>query len=166
MAQDDNDSTAAADPVKTTATGAKEAKDAKSELQEAIYGSKEILATASTVFTLFPDTVTIDRQKLTITHRSFFSVAELMSIRVEDVLNVTAYVGPVFGSLSITNRVYNTDVPYSINHLWRDDTMKLKRIIQGYIIAIQKEIDVTPPETKELAAMLDELGHDEHPEAN
>jgi len=140
--------------------------EAKKELKEAIRGSHQILETASTVFpfTLFPDTVTIDRAKLTITHRRFFSVAEVMSIRIEDILNVTVNTGPIFGSLHIVSRVLSPDKPYQVSFLWRDDAMKLKRIIQGYIIALQQEIDVTPLESKELAKMLDKLGKDDHPE--
>lgn len=143
-----------------------EVKEAKKELKQAIHGSHEVLATAKTVFpfTLFPDTVTIDRAKLTIAHRSFFSIAELMSIRIEDILNVTANVGPVFGSLHIVSRVLNTEKPYEIKFLWRDDALKLKRVLQGYVIAMQKDIDCSPLKTKELADMLNELGKDDHPQ--
>ncbi len=158
----DNDKTTGVHPAREHSV--EEIKEAKAELRQAIHGSYEVLATATTVFpfTIFPDTVTVDRAKLTIAHRSFFRVAELMSIRIEDILNVTANVGPVFGSLHIVSRVLNSDKPYEIKFLWRDDTLKLKRILQGYIIAIQKEIDCSPLKTKELADMLNELGKDDH----
>ena len=102
--------------------------------------------------------MTIDRTKITITHRKFFQVAEIMSIRIEDILNVTANVGPFFGSLHIVSRVLSPDKPYEISYLWRDDALCMKRIMQGYIIAMQKDIDVTPLSTKELARLLNELG--------
>lgn len=139
---------------------------AKKELEQAIRGSHQILASASTVFpfTPFPHTVTVDRAKLTITHRSFFQVSEVMSIRIEDVLNVTANVGPFLGSLHIVSRVMNADKPYQINFLWREDAMKLKRILQGYIIAMQNNIDCTPLTTQELSTLLNQLGKDDHPE--
>lgn len=137
---------------------------AREELKQAIHGSHQVLASATTVFpmTLFPDTVTVDREKVTITHRSFFRVADLMSTRIEDILNVTANVGPLFGSLKIVSRVFNTDRPYIIRYLWRDDALRLKRITQGYVIALQKEIDVSPLSTEELTKMLDQLGKDDH----
>ncbi len=137
---------------------------AKQELKTAIRSSHQILASAKTVFpmTLFPDTVTVDREKLTITTRGFFRVAEVMSTRVEDILNVTVNVGPLFGSLKVVSRIFSPDKPYEIHHLWRDDAMKLKRIMQGYIIARQKEIDVTPLSTEDLSKMLDQLGKDDH----
>ncbi len=141
-----------------------EVHEAEAQLKHAIQGSQEVLATATTVFpfTLFPDTVTIDRTKVTVTHRSFLRVAEIVSIRIEDILNVTANVGPLLGSLHVTARIFSPDKPYEINFLWREDALRLKRIMQGYVIAMQKKIDVSPLDTDELTRMLDELGTDNH----
>lgn len=137
--------------------------EAVKQLQDAIGDSQDILATATTVFpfTLFPDTITIDRSKLTVTHRTFFMVGELFSIRIEDILSVTADIGPFFGSLKITDRFFENDAkkrPYAINYLWRHDALRLKRIIQGYIIATKKNIDCSPLKPAELTAMLEDLG--------
>lgn len=138
--------------------------EVKKELRAAIHGSHEILASATTVFplTIFPNTVIIDRAKLTITNRGFVKTAEVMSIRIEDILNVTANVGPMFGSLHIVSRVMTNEEPFDVRFLWRDDAIMLKRILQGYIIAIQKEIDCSPLKTAELSDMLNELGKDDH----
>lgn len=147
-------------PPITLHTEADKKHEAEDQLSKAIGGSHEVLISAATVFpfTLFPDTVTIDRTKLTITHRVFFKVAEVMTIRIEDILNVTANVGPIFGSIKISTRFFDPQKPYSVNFFWRDDALKIKRIMQGYIIAMQKEIDCSALTTKELARMLDELG--------
>lgn len=162
---DDVDNNVGAQRIQPSAAERKEADEAKEELTQAIQGSQEVLISAKTVFpfTLFPDTVTIDREKITITHRAFFQVSDTVSTRIEDILNVTANVGPFFGSLKVVSRVFSPDKPYRIEMLWRDDALKLKRIIQGYIIARQKEIDVTPLKAKELVDMLDNLGSDQHP---
>lgn len=138
--------------------------EAKKELKQAIQGSHEVLGHATAVFpfNFFPDTITVDRTKLTVTERKFIGVAEVMSIRIEDILNVTANVGPFFGSLHIVSRVLNVDKPYEVKYLWRDDALQMKRILQGYIIAMQKEIDVSELSTRELKDMLDELGKDDH----
>lgn len=135
---------------------------ARQELTEAIHGSNEVLATATTAFKLFADTVTVDRAKLTVTKRQFWKTAEVMSIRIEDVLNVTATVGPILGTVSFTSRVFNAEKPYSIAGFWRDDALQLKRITQGYVIAIQRGIDCSSLPTRELATMLDKLGVDSH----
>jgi hypothetical protein len=130
------------------------------ELTKAVGNAHEVLLTATTVFpfTLFPDTLTLDRQKLTIAHRLFFRVAEVMSIRIEDVLNVTADVGPLFGSVQISTRFFDTHKPYKVNYLWRSDALRVKRIMQGYVIAIQKGIDCSLLPPRQLASMLDKLG--------
>lgn len=136
--------------------------ETKEELREAIVGSNQILAVATTVLTLFPDTLTVDRAKLTITKRTFFSTAEVMSIRIEDVLNVTATVGPFLGTVKIVSRVFNAEKPFHVGRFWRNDALKLKRITQGYIIALQRNIDCSSLATPELSRMLDQLGEDDH----
>lgn len=135
---------------------------AEKELEKAIGGARQILAEATTVFpfTLFPDTVTIDRTKLTVTHRTFFQVAEIMSVNVEDILNVTANIGPFFGSMRISTRFFDPDKPYHINWLSRSDALRLKHVLHGSIIASQKGIDTTAVSTEELSELFDKLGDD------
>jgi len=133
----------------------------KRELQQAINGSTDALATASTAFTFFPDTLTLDRAKVTITKRIFFQAAEVVSMRIEDILNVTATVGPLFGTVKIVSRVFNDEKPYTIGKFWRQDASRLKRIIQGYVIALQRRIDCSTIASAELVPMLDKLGEDE-----
>jgi hypothetical protein len=133
------------------------------ELKEAIRGSNEVLAQATTVLTLFPDVLTVDRAKLTITKRNFFRSAEVMSMRIEDILNVTTTVGPLFGNVKIASRVMNEDQDSTIGRFWRRDAERIKRITQGYVIALQREIDCSALGTRELAHMLERLGADEHP---
>lgn len=132
-----------------------------SELTDAVAGSQEVLAKARSTFpfVLFPDTITVDRTKVTIEQQTFFKVGEVMSIRIEDILNVTAHVGPFFGCIKLTTRYFNTKrPPYTINYLKRREALRIKRIIQGYIIAMYKKIDCSALSTHELAHMLDELG--------
>jgi hypothetical protein len=135
---------------------------ARKKLQEAIGDSQEVLCRAQTVFpfTLFPDTITIDRSKIDITHRNFFRVEQTTSMRIEDILTAVANVGPFFGSLKITTRFFGAkdDTEYALNYLTRHDALQLKRILQGYIIARQRKIDCSSLAPKELAKLLNELG--------
>ncbi len=136
------------------------------ELVSAIGGSNDVLVRATTVFpfTANPDTVTLDRTKLTITHRDFFKTAEVLSIRVEDILNVTASVDAFFGSIKISTRFFDPNKPYVVKFLRRKDALKLKRIVQGYLIARQREVDCSALSTRQLANLLDELGKVPDPE--
>jgi hypothetical protein len=138
------------------------AEESREELQQAIQGSNQVLYSASTVLALFPDSMTIDRAKVTIAKRSFFRTADVMSMRIEDVLNATCTVGPIFGTVTIVSRVMNEDQTSSIGRFWRSDAKRLKRIIQGYVIALQRGIDCRDLGTRELARMLEQLGADNH----
>ena len=130
------------------------------ELIDTIGGSQDVLIRVTTAFpfALFPDTITIDRTKLTITHRDFFRLGESLSINIEDILNVTAGVGPLFGTIKLSTRFFDALKPYVVRHLTRGDTLRIKRILQGYIIAKQKKVDSSALSTRELAKLLDELG--------
>lgn len=132
------------------------------ELKEIVTQSHEILMSANTVFpiSLFPDTVTVDRTKVTIIKRDFFWSSDVMSIRIEDVLNVSATVGPLFGSLTVASRVMSTIDHFKIDHFWRNDALRLKHIIQGYVIAQHNKIDTAHLAKNDLIETLIELGHD------
>ncbi len=134
-------------------------------LQSLMRFGDEVLVKASTVFpfTLFPDTIIVDRSKVTIIKRNFFFVAETYSIRIQDVLNVTTTVGPIFGSISLITRIFNQDdKPHSINFLRRADAIKIKHLVQGYIIAMHHGIDCSEMESSELVPLLNRLGHDQY----
>jgi len=132
------------------------------DLKKLVERSHEVLMSANTVFpiSLFPDTVTVDRTKVTITRRDFFWSSDVLSIRIEDVLNVSASIGPLFGSLTLASRVMSTIDHFKITHLWRSDAIRLKHMIQGYVIAQHNKIDTAHLSKKELIDTLIELGHD------
>ncbi len=77
-------------------------------------------------------------------------------------MNASCTVGPIFGTVAITSRVLNGDQSYTIGRFWRSEAKRLKRVLQGYVIALQRQIDCSKLETRELAAMLERLGADNH----
>lgn len=119
----------------------------------------DILFEARTVwpFDLFRDSVIIDREKLTVITRYFFEVAKVISVPIRDILSIEANVGPFFGSVHITSRYYPVN-PYSVNFLWRRDTLKLQRLLQGYIIAHEQKVDCSNIEKGRLLTYLYDLG--------
>jgi hypothetical protein len=106
---------------------------------------------------MFPDTITIDREKITIANRFFFRVAKIKSTQIGDIQSIQANVGPFFGSLRITSKFFINN-PQTIKFLWRHDAEKVQHLVQGFVIAKQKEIDCSEIETDKLIAMLTELG--------
>lgn len=137
--------------------------DNRDSLQGIVRKSHQVLAAARTVIlpnNLFPDSVIVDRTKVTILKRSFFWTSSVISIRIEDVLNVTCGMGPLFGSLTLSSRVMNSTDHYEINYFWRKDAAYLKQIIQGYVIAQHNHIQTAHLEKEELTNTLLELGRD------
>jgi hypothetical protein len=124
----------------------------------------EVLYKAETVFpfTLFPDTVTIDREKLSISYRVFFRVAKVISTPLDDIESVDANMGPFFASLRITSRFFVNNTRY-VKFLTRDDAVKIQSILQGYKLVKEKDIDISEINKDELVMMLCKLG--EEPQA-
>ena len=138
--------------------GVSQTADDIDELKRVISHSHEVIAGATTVFPfLFPDDITLDRTKITITRRNFILSADGISIRIEDVLNVAASVGPVFGTITISSRVMNSVDHYDVGRFWREDAIRIKKIIQGYLIARQNGVQTDHLSCDELAKTLYEI---------
>lgn len=148
--------------LREVAMSAQNSAGATTELQKKVRQSHQVLAIVRTVFplTLFPDSIVVDRTKVTIIHRTFFWSADTISFQIEDILNVSASVGPFFGSLTVASRVMSTIDHFNVNYLWRRDAIALKHIIQGYIIAKHNHMDTDNLSQSELVATLSELGID------
>jgi len=129
------------------------------KLLDVTVGAHDILFSAKTVFpfVLFPDSISMDRQQLTIVHRGFFSTADTISVRIEDILNVESKVGPFFGSIHIFSKFFTNDIK-SVNSLSRANALRIQRLIQGYMIARHRKIDCSTVEKRQLIVLLNDLG--------
>ena len=132
------------------------------KLKKLVKRSHQVLASVRTVFplTLFPDSIVVDRSKVSITYRSFFWSSRVISFQIEDVLNVSCGVGPFFGSLTIASRVMSTVDHFTVDYLWRNDAIFMKHLIQGHIIAKNNRLETDKLSRKELIEMLCDLGAD------
>jgi hypothetical protein len=136
--------------------------DDADRLKKVVKKSHQVLASARTVFplTLFPDSIIVDRTKVSIIKRDFFWTSNVISFQVEDLLNVASSVGPIFGSLTVASRVMSTIDHFQINYLWREDALFIKRLIQGHIIAKNNKLETDHLTLKETVETLCELGTD------
>jgi hypothetical protein len=131
------------------------------ELKKVVAHSREVLANAKTVLPfLFPHEIILDRTKISIIRRNFFWSSDVVSVRIEDTLNVSASIGPLFGSITVTSRVMSSVDHFTIERFWRADAIRLKQIIQGYLIARQNGIRTDHLDCGELVGTLHELGRD------
>ncbi|MBX4188965.1 hypothetical protein KW792_02590 [Candidatus Saccharibacteria bacterium] len=121
--------------------------------------AQDVLFTAETVFpfTLFPDTITLDREKLSVVNRFFFRVAKIVTVPITSLINAEADVGPFFGSVRMTSK-YFVDNSHEINFLRRKDATEVHRLLQGFIIAQEKGVDVSEVDSEDLKALLHDLG--------
>jgi hypothetical protein len=121
--------------------------------------AQDVLFEADTVFplTLFPDTITLDREKLTVATRAFFRTAKIVSVPVSSISSAEVDVGPFFASLHMASKFFVQNT-YSVNYLKRRDAAKLHKLLQGFIIAQEKKIDVTDINKQDLCMLLEDLG--------
>lgn len=132
--------------------------DGINELKEVVAHSQEVIASAKTVLPLiFPHEIILDRTKIIIIKRIFFWSSDVISIRVEDVLNISASVGPLFGSVTIASRVMSTVDHFIVERFWRSDAIRMEKIIQGYLIARHNGVPTDHLSCNELAQTLDEI---------
>lgn len=131
------------------------------ELKKVVAQSREVLANAKTVFPfLFPHEIILDRTKITIIKRNFFWSSDVISIRIEDILNVAASVGPLFGSVTVASRVMSSIDHFEISRFWRTDAIETKQIIQGYLIARHNGLRTDHLSHDDLVETLREIGRD------
>lgn len=130
-------------------------------LDSAVQSTSETLLEIKTLFPFLREsaTVRIDREKITIYYSFFIKIGEIVSIQLDDVSAVVAYVGPLFGSVKIFSRPsVLEDHPNNIRYLRRQDALQLKRLLEGYIIANQRGIDVSVLSREEVVGKLMALG--------
>lgn len=130
------------------------------QLDEVVSDSQDILISVRTAFPfdIFPDSVAVDRTQVTITHRTFFWMGGITSIRIQDILNVTVNVGPFFGLLRVSTRFFDPDRPYEVRMLWRSDALRLKSVINGLVVAYKESVDASRVGSVELLDKAAELG--------
>jgi len=121
--------------------------------------AQDILFTADTVFplTIFPDTITLDREKLTVIDRYFFRVAKVITVPISSMISADVSIGPFFGAVHMTSK-YFSDNTHVVRYLWRKDAEEIHRLIQGYIIAQEKGVDVSDIDKEDLRVLLNDLG--------
>jgi hypothetical protein len=69
----------------------------------------ELLADVQSAFpfTLFPDSINIDRRKITVIHRAFLGKSVVVSVPLADIHRVELSTGPLLGSLKIMAKFFD-----------------------------------------------------------
>ncbi len=144
-------------------TGKKEDKSREekvlSSLEELRKASDRTLYKAKTVFpfVLFPDTVIVDYQKISIVTREFLNSERVDAINHEDLKNVEVVSGPLFATLLLKTDQFNP--PLTVSYLHKNDALKIRNILNGLMTANHAKVhfeDVT--NKKKLVKELEQIG--------
>ncbi len=126
-----------------------------------VSGAGDNLLSVRTVFpfVLIADTLKIDRHKLTVVHNTLFGASQTVSIRLKDLRNVEADIGPLFGSIILTSQHFLNNTQ-TIKFLKRKDIIEAQRLLQGFMIAHEAQIDTDNIDHNKLKSLLNKLGQE------
>jgi hypothetical protein len=124
--------------------------------------SQKVYLTIKTMypFDLYPDTLTIDSNKVNIITKELFGSANVHSILIEDITNLSVNTGLFSASLEIIDSG-NLRYPiiYTVKRLRIHEAKLARRLIQGLISAKREGIDLSTCEGKDVLECLNILGH-------
>jgi len=86
-------------------------------------------------FDFFPDSISIDKEKIVVTQRSFFLSEHIESVFIKDIQNVVIERAPLFATIIITSQ--KSTKPILIHHLKAADAKEARAIIDD-LITVQK----------------------------
>ncbi len=121
--------------------------------------SNRILVTISThrfPFDLFPDTINVEEERVTVITRKFFSSSQVHSVDIKDISNIFINTAPFFAQLVIVSKTF-TENEIRIKNLKKEEAVLARRIIEGLRIFESKQIDTSNYTKEELITKLEEL---------
>ena len=126
-------------------------------VEDMVVNSNRILLSVSSVFPwdFFPTTIVIEETRITIIHRQLFS-SQTYCVDIKNISNVFIDVGILFAQLVVVSNTYAKN-QIVINKLKKKEAVFARRIIEGLRMFVDRDIDTTSYEVKELVNKLKEL---------
>lgn len=128
-------------------------------------GSQNILFQFQTIFPFdfFPDTITIDENQVRIISRDFFFNHHVRSIVIEDITDVSVDTGLMFAALTIIDSSnYRFPITEIIRFISKQSAYTARKLIQGLILAKNKNINLSSIPLSKVKKELSELGESEN----
>jgi hypothetical protein len=125
-------------------------------LQAIAKSDAEVLASALLSFGFIKYKIILTRIEVIYERTVGFASTTLKSIDINEITNVTGSVGPFFGIIDFTHT--SQEFPQRVGMFWRDDAIRMKRIIKGYVIASKQGANYSTIPAEKLVPMLQELG--------
>lgn len=140
----------------------KEEAKQRQKFTQLIQQASTILFKIKTVFPfqVFPTTLTIDPQKITVKFKEFFSSDEIKSIPIKNISHIHVDCGPIFANMHIVDQgIMSDETIVEIPYLKKEEAMKARRIIQGLIIAHKQNVDILKlSDGEDLTRNLEQIG--------
>lgn len=129
------------------------------KLDTLVKKSDQQLISVQTVFPFdfFPDSITVDENKIDIVHGIFFFSSSISSILIKDIKYAHVSYNPFFATLNIEVAGFEQN-PEKIPYLKKRDADKLLRIIIGLVTLSKEKIDVTKLNNEELLQKVEKIG--------
>lgn len=111
-------------------------------------------------FDFFPNTITIDANKITIVDKTFFASESVISILLEEITDVTVESNFFLGRIIITYSHHPLKPEtYAIPSLRKKEALRAKDIIQGLLVLrISEGIDLSKLKPDEITKQLENIG--------
>lgn len=133
----------------------------QNKLKALIHTSNAVLFKAKAVFPLdfFPDSITIDENKITFVRAFFWGSQQVHSYLIKCVKDVLIETNPFFATLKMKIERYTEKaVQESIKYLKKEDTYKAQQLIQGLMVSMKEGIEVNEVEPRPLEKKATTLG--------
>jgi len=121
--------------------------------------SDQILFRTKTVFPFdfFPDTITINANKIDIINAAFFFSSSTTSIPLRDIANVEIETSPFFAKIKIVNIRYPME-PLMMQYLHKSDAIRAKNIIDGLLVSMSQGADVAAIDPQKMQPQIEKVG--------
>ncbi|MEP7167234.1 MAG: hypothetical protein ABI758_04615 [Candidatus Woesebacteria bacterium] len=135
------------------------AQSSAKKLDDLAYLDDKALFVSTTVFPLdlFPDVLTVDRNKITISKRYFLSTRTTQSIMIKDIMTIVVQEAFLFATLVVVDRLLPHQA-IKIGPLPKGDARKARWILEGLLISDKEKIDCSKIPTDELVPRLEQIG--------
>ncbi|HUQ85634.1 MAG TPA: hypothetical protein VM077_04880 [Candidatus Limnocylindrales bacterium] len=139
-----------------------EQKKSKKELDVLVSRSNKILLHAKSIFPFdfFPNTLTIDANKVDIVISTFFYTETVTSVLLKEIMDVRVEISLFMGKLIIDYGPHPLKIStVYVPTLWKKDALKAKEIIEGMLVVYRAEnIDTTKLKPEETIEEIKEVG--------
>lgn len=109
-------------------------------------------------FDFFPDEITIEPTQVNIRIKTFFLTSHLLTIPIKNITDIHVQTSLIFASIKIID-TSATDNTIELHWLKKQDAIRIRKIVQGLISAINEEIDVLKIDSKVLRKQSEILGN-------